>query len=86
MMDVVRFWCPWCGAVTDGARPNETVHCSRCIEEFTRLMGVPLSAPMLPLKPGQRPGRPGAARRRFVFTDARTGRLRGQTAIPQTTG
>jgi hypothetical protein len=85
-MDMERFWCLWCGEVADGVTPDATVQCSRCIEEFTRLMGVPLSAPMVPLEPGQRPGRPGAARRRFVFTDVRTGRLRGQTAVPQTTG
>jgi hypothetical protein len=82
-MGMVQYWCPWCGAITEGSSPDDTVQCSRCIEEFTRLMGVPLSAPMVPLGPGQEPGRPGAARRRFVFTDARTGRLRGQTAVAQ---
>lgn len=79
---MVKFWCPWCGQTASSELKDDLVPCLRCIREFTLLLGfVPITW-MQPLEPGEEPEEPAAARKRFVFRDARTGKMIGRTARP----
>jgi hypothetical protein len=78
---MTTYWCCWCGATAERDGPDEWVSCGRCVREFARLLGFIPRAPMFPLEPGEVPGKPAAATRRFVFRDARSGEETGATRV-----
>lgn len=79
---MVRFWCPWCGSEERSAHADDLIACCRCLKEFSRLFGFMPVAWMEPLPDGVEPGEPAAARKRFTFYDARSGRVIGRTEPP----
>ncbi|HEX9711254.1 MAG TPA: hypothetical protein VGB52_01720 [Actinomycetota bacterium] len=77
---MARYWCGWCGDASI-APPGLDVPCRRCAGEFTMLFGFTPRTSMDELAPGEEPGEPAAARKRFTFYDARTGVVIGRTAV-----
>jgi hypothetical protein len=76
---MTTYWCCWCGSTAERGGPDEFVPCRRCENELGGLLGYRPKTLMFPLAPGESPGIPGAARRRFVFKDAATGEVVGAT-------
>lgn len=80
---MITFWCSWCGEVAQAESEDAHVPCFRCAREFARLFGFWPQTGMTPLSPGEEPGEPAAARKRFALYDAETGALRGKTWSPE---
>jgi hypothetical protein len=80
-VEITKYWCPWCGATAHRDRDDAFVSCGRCSRELAPLFGFTPKTLMMPLRPGQDPGPPGAARKSFTFRDPRTGMVRGRTRV-----
>lgn len=84
---MVRYWCTWCGANEKRETDGERVPCWRCVREFVRIFGYYPRALMVPLDPGEAPGIPAGARKRFEFRDPESGKLVARTKrIPPPNG
>lgn len=78
---MVTYWCTWCGNTARRESRSETVRCGRCVDEAVRLFRYWPWTVMVPLEPGERPGKPVAARRRFEFRNVRTRAVSGRTEV-----
>jgi hypothetical protein len=64
---MTTYWCPWCGATAQRDRDDAFVSCGPCTRELAPLLGFKPKTLMVPLRAGQDPGPPGAARKSFTF-------------------
>lgn len=83
---MITFWCTWCGETGESGDGDDIVPCLRCAAELSRLFGFRPRTAMIPLLPGEMPGEPAAARKRFTFVECETGRIVGTTSLPPPPG